>query len=468
MVSVGFIERAEQVLGPKGLEREPAAIERHLVDFWGQIRGSSGLVLRPGSTEEVAAIVRLAGEFGVGLVPQSGNTGLVGGGIPDQSGEQVVVSLERMTAFREIDPAGDYLTVEAGCILAEIHAAAESIDRIFPLSLGSQGSCRIGGNISTNAGGVNVLRYGMTRHLVMGLEVVLGDGSVWNGLRGLKKDNTGYDLKQLFIGAEGTLGIITAAVLRLFPKPIETQTLWLAIERPDVAIELFCLFQKRFGELITSFELLAGFGVDAAVKWLPGIRPPVECSSDWHLLIEIEWSLESGLREKVEAIVEEVFERGLAMDGTMAQNTAQREMMWQIREGQSAATSNIGHIIRSDVSVRVHDIPKLIAAAEKHYSGTAPEVILLPFGHVGDGNLHLNFIVPEGEAVAAELRPRLLSDLAGLIFALDGSFSAEHGIGRLKRGELVKAKSAVEIAMMRQIKAAFDPNEILNPGAILE
>ena len=462
-----FVEKVEAVLGPRGVLRDAVEIERHLVDFWGQAKGSSSLVLKPASTEEVAAVVRLAGAHRVPLVPQSGNTGLVAGGIPDGSGEQVVLSLERMSRIRAIDPAGDYLTAEAGCVLADIHAAAEGIDRLFPLSLGSQGSCRIGGNISTNAGGVNVLRYGMTRQLVMGLEVVLGDGSIWNGLKGLKKDNTGYDLKQLFIGGEGTLGVITAAVLRLFPRPKETQTLWLAIERPEVAIELLSLFQASFGELITSFELLTGFGVDAAARFLPGVRHPIDSRSDWHLLVEVEWSLDDGLLERVEAVVEEIFDRALATDGTIAQSSEQRAMMWRIREGQSEATRNLGHIIRSDISVKVNDLPGLIADAERHFGRVHPELELIPFGHVGDGNLHFNFLAPEEPEVIARLKPEVLADLADLVFAREGSFSAEHGIGRAKCRELLARKSAVEIGMMRQLKAAFDPHGILNPGAIL-
>ncbi|MCB2053889.1 MAG: FAD-binding oxidoreductase [Geminicoccaceae bacterium] len=468
MVPESFVEEVQAVLGAQGIVQEPAERERFLVDFWKQNRGESDLILRPALSEEVAAVVRAAGRHDVPLVPQSGNTGLVCGGIPDRSGRQVVVSLERMTRIREVDPAGDYLTVEAGCVLEDIQNEAEAIDRLFPLSLGAQGSCRIGGNISTNAGGVNVLRYGMTRQLVMGLEVVLPDGRIWDGLRALKKDNTGYDLKQLFIGAEGTLGIVTAAVLRLFPRPRETQTLWLAIERPAVAVELLNLFQTHFGELITSFELLTGFGVEAACTHLPGVRAPIESRSDWHLLIEIEWSLASGLAAQVERVVEEIFERGLALDGTIAQSGEQRNMMWRIREGQSEATRHMGYIIRSDVSVRVSDLPRLIERAERHFAGRAPGVTLIPFGHVGDGNLHFNFIAPEDPAEVARLKPLVLGDLADLIFSMGGSFSAEHGIGRSKRNELLARKSDVEVDLMRRLKAVLDPDGILNPGAVLE
>ena len=262
-------------------------------------------------------------------------------------------------------------------------------------------------------------------------------------------------------------GIITAAVLRLFPRPRETQTLWLAIEHPAVAIELLRLFQSRFGELITSFELLTGFGVDAAVKFLPGVRHPIESRSDWHVLVEVEWSLEGGLLERVESIVEEIFERGLATDGTIAQSGEQRAMMWRIREGQSEATRNLGHIIRSDISVKVNDLPGLIADAERLFGERRPEIELIPFGHVGDGNLHFNFLAPDDPELVARLEPELSGDLADLVFARGGSFSAEHGIGRAKCRELLARKSEVEIGMMRQLKATFDPHGILNPGAIL-
>ena len=266
-----FAERCAAIVGAGAIIRDSSGITPYVTDFWGYYKGRTSLVLRPGSTEEVAAIVQLAAAEGVPIVPQSGNTGLVGGGIPDQSGRQILLSLQRMSRIRHVDPAGDHIVAEAGCVLADIQKAAEDIDRLFP-SLGAEGSCRIGGNLSTNAGGLNVLRYGMTRQLVLGLEVVLPDGCVWNGLRALRKDNTGYDLKQLFIGAEGTLGVITAAVLRLVPRPNERVTLWLGIESPEIAIELFSMFQAELGELISSFELLTSFGVEAAAEHLPGVR----------------------------------------------------------------------------------------------------------------------------------------------------------------------------------------------------
>lgn len=460
-----FAARCRELLGPAGVIDEPQAMEPYVVDFWGQYRGRAALVLRPADTQQVAAIVREAAAQRVPLVPQGGNTGLVRGGIPDDSGRQVVLSLARLNRIREIDPAGEHLIAEAGCVLADIQAAAAERGRLFPLSLGAQGSCRIGGNISTNAGGVTVLRYGMTRDLVLGLEVVLPDGRIWNGLRALRKDNTGYDLKQLFIGAEGTLGIVTAAVLRLFPLPREQVTVWLAITSPAAAVGLFGSARNRFGELISSFELLSGFGVEAAVRYLPGVRRPVTAPAHWHLLLEIGWSLRHGLRDFVEAWLAEVAHEGCVIDGNIADSEVQRANMWRIREGQSEATRHHGAIVRSDVAVATGRLPELIDAVMAETRARWPDVEPIPFGHVGDGNLHFNFIVPADRF--AELRQPLLEALVARVAALGGSFSAEHGIGRLKRDELRRYRPRIEIELMRTLKDALDPAGIMNPGTLL-
>jgi FAD/FMN-containing dehydrogenase len=371
-----------------------------------------------------------------------------------------------MTAIREIDPAGDFLVCEAGCVLEDVQNAADEVGRLFPLSLGAQGSCRIGGNISTNAGGVNVLRYGMMRDLVLGLEVVLPDGRIWNGLRSLKKDNTGYDLKQLFIGGEGTLGIVTAASLKLVARPAEKVTLWLGVASPAVAVELYTLFRTRLGELISSFELIAGLGVDAAVEHLPGVRAPIEGSHDWHLLIELAWSFDEGLLERAEAVIEEAFEREMIADGTIAQSGDQAANMWRIREGQSEATRNIGNIVRSDVSVRTSDIPDLVDAVDRFVRSEAGDVRILPFGHVGDGNLHFNFLLPFDND-SPERHKLLLNRLYDELDRRGGSISAEHGIGRMKQAAMMSRKSEVELDLMRRLKAAIDPDNIMNPGVIL-
>ncbi len=455
------------ILGDAGVMTAAADIERFTVDFWRQNRGDTPLVLRPGTTDEVAAVVGAAARLGVGLVPQSGNTGLVAGGIPDASNTLAVVSLERLNRLRRVDPSGGCIVAEAGCILADVQRAAEAAGWLFPLSLGAEGSCRIGGNLSTNAGGVNVLRYGMARQLVLGLEVVLADGRVWNGLKALPKDNTGYDLKQLFIGAEGSLGIITAAVLKLFRQPRERRTIWLGIESPTAALELLQLFQAHLGELISSFELIAGFGVEAADRHLAGGKRPLAEPHDWHLLIEVAWSLSAGLDGPIEPALEAAFAAGLVRDGTIAQNEAQRQAMWRIREGQSEAASQLGYVLRSDISVAVADLPAFLAKVEAHFAAIAPEVPIFPFGHVGDGNLHVNFLLPRDEARIAALRPRLAAELAALVASFGGSFSAEHGIGRLKRPELMHYKQPLELELMRRLKQCLDPNNVMNPGVIV-
>lgn len=463
-----FKHHASKIVGSNGIVDEKGELEPYLVDFWHQNRGEGSLVVRPASTEQVSKIIQLAADQRMAIVPQGGNTGLVRGGIPDQTGNQVILSLARMNKIRHIDQRGDHLIAEAGCVLSEIQTAASDVDRLFPLSLGSEGSCRIGGNISTNAGGVNVLRYGMARQLVLGLEVVLGDGRIWNGLRALRKDNTGYDLKQLFIGAEGSLGVITAATLALSPKPREIQTVWLGIDSPEIAIELFRQTQSFFGDTISSFELITGVGVDAAAKFLPGVRAPLTDHHAWHLLIEVAWSFDEGLSERLEALLTEFFEHELIADGTIAQNEEQRATFWRIREGQSEATRNLGYVIRSDISVQPGDIPNLIAEAEEHFGAMNEEVILVPFGHIGDGNLHFNFLVPDEPHRIEEIRRRLLGDLVNMVASRAGSFSAEHGIGRMKTKELRQWREPVEIEMMARLKTALDPLNILNPGVIIE
>lgn len=464
-VPSSFIERCAAILGPAGILLDPRAIEPYATDFWRQYRGRAAAVLRPASTAEVAAVVGEAARCRVPLVPQAGNTGLVRGGLPDESGRQVVLSLERMTRIRELDPRGEHIVVEAGCVLETVQREAAAIGRLFPLALGAQGSCRIGGNLGTNAGGVNVLRYGMMRDLVLGLEVVLADGRIWDGLRTLKKDNTGYDLKQLFIGSEGTLGVITAAALELHPAPKDRQTLWLAVDGPRVALDVFELFREKAGEVIASFELLTGFGVEAACRHLPGVRRPLPEPHPWHLLIELSWSFEDGLAEKLERVMEEALAMGLVRDGTRAESEAQRANMWRIREGQSEATRHMGYIVRTDVTVPIGRIPELVERMAAWVAASVPEVTLIPFGHVGDGNLHFNFVTPPDRV--DELRPQLLERLYDEVTALAGSISAEHGIGRIKREALWRRRSALDRELMARIKRALDPEGILNPGVIL-
>ena len=462
-----FLARCAKTIGAERVLRAEADRAPYEVDFWRHIDGVAAAVLRPRTIEEVAALVQLAAEHSAALVPQGGNTGLVGGGIPDHSGRQVILSLAGLDRIRAVDERGEWLVAEAGCTLAAVQAAAEAAGRLFPLSLGSEGTCRIGGNLSTNAGGVSVIRYGMARDLVLGLEVVLPDGRVWSGLRTLRKDNTGYDLKQLFLGAEGSLGIITAASLRLFARPRERVTLFAGIASPAVAVTLLANAKDRFAELISSFELMAGGCVDAAAKHLEGVRNPLETRAPWYLLIELAWSLPDGLAAAAEAWLAEAFEAELIQDATIAASETQRRMLWRMREELSPAMRVEGQIIRNDISVPVGRIPELIERGGPLIASLAPGGRLLPFGHVGDGNLHFNIMLPQDVPDLLALRERVHHAVCDLVQELGGSISAEHGIGRLKAEELAVRKAPLEIELMRRIKDALDPACTLNPGAVL-
>lgn len=458
-----FAEACRAAIGEKYVLDAPEDTAAYRSDFWRQHHGRSPYVVRPASTEEVAKVVGLAAKFKVQLVVQGGNTGLVNGSIPDSSGRQVVLSLNRLNAVRAIDTTGDYIVVEAGCILADVQKAAAGGGRMFPLSLGAEGSCRIGGNLATNAGGNNVLRYGSARDQVLGLEVVLADGSIWNGLQTLRKDNTGYDLKQLFVGSEGTLGVITAAALRLVASPRERVTLWLTVAGAEDAITLFARFRSRFGDLISSFELIHTNGVGLAARHLSGTRRPVDdTESPWHVLVELAWTFEHGLQARAEEMLGELFETGLCKDGGMAASEQQRLNMWRVREGQSEAAREVGTVVRSDVSVAIPQIPVLLARIEKFVRQLDASIVFMPFGHVGDGNLHVNFVVPADGADV--LGPKLLDSLFNAVTQLGGSISAEHGVGRTKRTRIAKMKAGASLQLMKLIKNALDPNRVLNAG----
>ncbi|MGH6943488.1 MAG: FAD-binding oxidoreductase [Geminicoccaceae bacterium] len=465
----GFLEEIDRRVGSRGWTSDPERVAAHVREPWGAAQGRSALLLRPKSTEQVAALLELCHREHVPVVPQGGNTGLVGAGVPDLSGRMVILSLGRLNRVRGVDPLNDTITVEAGCVLEAIQTAAAEANRLFPLSLGAQGSCQIGGNLSSNAGGVNVLRYGMARSLVLGLEVVLADGQIWNGLRALRKDNTGYDLKQLFIGAEGTLGVITAAVLRLLPRPRERQTAWLGVPSPAAAVELFALMRARLGEIISSFELMAGPAVELVLRYLPGARQPLERAAPWYVLTEVAWSLDEGLAARLEQILEEAVQRRLVQDGAVAASEAQRRAIWALRENPTEAMARAGAVLRHDIAVPVSRVPDLISLGADEFEAMLPGVRIMPFGHVGDGNIHYNLLQPESmqpedfRARQGEIQRRVFD----IVDRLGGSISAEHGIGRLKREELARRKSAVELALMRQLKQALDPRGILNPGAIL-
>ena len=462
-----FIAACRAAIGSANVLTEATDKSRFEHDFWNQYRGRAAAVVRPCTAIEVAQIVTLATTNGVTLVPQAGNTGLVNGGIPDQSGRQIVLSVERLNRIRTVDPAGDYLIAEAGCILDSVQTTAAQANRLFPLAMGSSGSCRIGGNIATNAGGLNVLRHGMTRDLVLGLEVVLPNGQILDLLKSLRKDNTGYDLKQLFIGSEGTLGIITAAALRLVAMPRERVTLWLAVNTPADAVALFKTFRDEFGELISAFELICSDGVEIALSGLQGARRPVAAAYPWHVLVEVAWTFESGLRPRVEAVLEDLISRGLCADGAIAESEAQWANMWRLREGQSESASKLGYILRGDISVAIARIPELLGWITNWQTGLAARNIrVLPFGHVGDGNLHVNFLLAREHD--EDLHNELLNALHDEVDRLAGSVSAEHGVGRAKLRAVAQRKPSAASDLARLLKQTLDPQNIFNPGIVLE
>lgn len=469
ILSTDFLNAVDHITGPRGWRADNDEIRLHSQESWGIGRGRTPLVLKPASTEEVSALLELCQQHHVSIVPQGGNTGLVWAGIPDESGRLIVLSLSRLNRIRDVDPIGDTMTVEAGVVLERVQEAADQHDRLFPLALGAQGTCQIGGNLSSNAGGVNVLRYGMARDLVLGLEVVLADGQVWHGLKALRKDNTGYDLKQLFVGAEGTLGVITAAVLRLFPKPRETRTAWLALPSPAKAVEFFTFCRQRLGDTISSYELMADIVVQRVIDYLPDGRQPLRSTTPWHVLIEVAWSLEDGLGERLEQVLAEAMHQELVTDGMVAASEAQRKALWLIRENPTDAFAQAGVVLRHDVSVPIAEVPALIERGQVMFEKPIPGIRFVAFGHIGDGNIHFNFLQPaamDGETFRA-LKDDVQTKVFDLVESLGGSISAEHGIGRLKRDDLAARKPALDLDLMRRLKKGLDPHNILNPGAIL-
>ena len=447
-------------------DKEPYCRERR--DLY---HGRCPAVLRPGSTDEVAAILKLAAAERQPIVPQGGNTGLVGGQVPDESGREIVLSLERMNRIRSIDTDGETMTVEAGIVLETVHEAAAGEGLMFPLTLGAKGSCRIGGNISTNAGGTNVLAYGNTRELVLGLEVVLADGRVWNGLRRLKKDNTGYDLKQLFIGGEGTLGTITAAVLKLFPQPRGQAVAFAGLESPQHALQLLHAMRGAAGNALTGFEIMPRLGMDFVLRHLPGARDPLAEPHPWYVLAEVSSSRsEADAAALLEAGFAAAFDDGTVTDAVVAASLAQVNAFWAMRHDLSHVQKHEGGSIKHDVSVPVANTPELIERACAAVIQAMPGCRPLPFGHLGDGNIHINVSQPpDMDKQAFIARWDEISALVhAIVVELGGSISAEHGIGVLKRELLKTVKEPVELEMMRRIKQAFDPDNILSPGRILD
>ena len=464
-----LLSKLAEVVGPEQVLTGADAMSVHLGDWRGRFRGDALCVLRPASTAEVSAVVRACAQAGVPMVPQGGNTSLCGAATPGPEADAVVVSMGRLRRVRAIDPANNTMTAEAGCVLQALHEAAAQAGRLFPLSLAAQGSCQIGGNLSTNAGGVQVLRYGNTRELTLGLEVVLPSGEIWDGLRGLRKDNTGYDLKQLFIGAEGTLGIITAAVLKLFPLPRATATAWLAIASPALAVSLLAALQDRFGALLTACELLSDVALGLVRKHMHGAQPAL-AESPWHLLVELSGGDDDqSRRQALEAFLAEALESGTISDAVLAQSGEQARRLWALRENIGEAQKIEGLSVKHDVSVPISRIPEFIERAGQALALAFPDIRIVAFGHIGDGNLHYNQSKPlageNGVFIAAQ--PAVNRIVHDLVHELGGSISAEHGIGQLKRDELRRYKSAVEIEMMRSIKRTLDPQGLMNPGKVL-
>lgn len=469
-VSPEVIQRLKAAAGPGGYLDQPDDVAPYCKSWRGNWIGRSPLLLRPKTTEEMAAIVRICAETGTPIVPQGGNTGLTYGGQPGHGNNEVIVSTMRMKAIRGIDTENDSITVEAGVVLQEIQRAAAEANRLFPLSLGAEGTCQIGGNISTNAGGIQVLRYGNTRNLVLGLEVVLPDGRIWNGLRSLRKDNTGYDLKHLFIGGEGTLGIITAAVLKLFPKPTDSQSAWIGVESPEQSVALLALMRERLGESVTSFELISRPTVDLLLEGVPGHADPLAAVYPWYVLTEVSGQGAPGtLAEPVAAAIEAALETGLASDAVLATSGEQAKRLWKMREDMPFGVQAAGGAIPHDVSVPLSRISEFIRRADAAMRAAYPTVRFCCFGHVGDGNLHYNPVRPKDWTYEqfAKDREAVNKIVHDIVVDLGGSISAEHGIGVVRLDENLRYKSAVEIDLMNAVKRALDPTNIMNPGKVV-
>lgn len=469
-VTADTLRRFREIVGPGYAITDPQAMAPFMREWRDRYVGAAAMVLRPGSTEQVARIMALAHETKTPVVPQGGNTGLVGGQIPFEGGHEVLLNLSRLNRIREVDPVNNVMVAEAGVILEEAQQTADRADRLFPMSLGAEGSCQIGGNIATNAGGTAVLTYGNMRELVLGLEVVLPDGQIWDGLRRLRKDNTGYDLKQLYIGSEGTLGIITAAVLRLFPKPREKSTAFAGVGSLEKAVRFFTLASEICGHALTTFELIPRIGLEFVVRHGDGIRDPLAEPHPWYVLMEVT----SGHRgaevdDMAHSVLEEAFSAHLIEDAAPAASLAQGADYWRIRHLLSEVQKHEGGSIKHDVSVPTAKIPQFIERANDLMSIMIPGARPVPFGHLGDGNIHYNVSQPpemdsnvflaQWDAVSAAVHE--------IVIDLDGSISAEHGVGRMKRALLPHVKSEVELDLMRRVKQALDPDNICNPGKVI-
>jgi FAD/FMN-containing dehydrogenase len=470
MPSAETLDALVRIVGEDHAIRDADAMAPYLSEWRDRYVGKAALMLKPADTQEVAAILTRAHATRTAIVPQGGNTGLVGGQIPFETGHEVVVSLSRLNRVRNIDLSGDTMTVEAGLVLAHAQQVAATAGRLFPLSLASEGSCQIGGVLATNAGGTNVLAYGSARDLSLGLEVVLADGAVWDGLKTLRKDNSGYDLKDLFIGSEGTLGIITAAVLRLFPKPAETATALAGLGTIEQALAFFSRLYERAGPALTACEIMPRIGLDFVLRHVEGTRDPLPSPQEWYVLFELASPRPGdGMRQLAETLLGEGLEAKEIDDAVLASSLAQAQSLWRLRETMSEVQKHEGGSIKHDVGVPVARIPELIARANQLVELMIPGARPVPFGHLGDGNIHYNVSQPPpmDRAIFLSYWDALNAAVHEIVLDLGGSISAEHGIGRMKRELLTHAKTPLELDLMRRIKAALDPNGILNPGKVL-
>jgi FAD/FMN-containing dehydrogenase len=464
-----LLNKLHALVGPAGLLTDAESQAPYLTDWLGKWKGATPVVVRPANTAETAAVVRLCSETRTPIVTQGGNTGMSGGATPDASGAQVVLSTTRLNRVRAIDPINNTLTVDAGVILANAHDAARSVDRFFPLSLGAQGSCTVGGNVATNAGGIAVLRYGNMRDLVLGLEVVLPDGRVWNGLRGLRKDNTGYDLRGLFVGSEGTLGVITGVVLKLFAQPRRYATAWVGAESLEQLVTLLGRVRTRCGEQLTAFEMMTAPSLALVMAHVTDTRAPLAQVAPFNALIELSDAGDASLSELLEATLADAMGDGLIVDGMLSASEAQTQALWKLREGISQAQVRAGKAIKHDIALPISSLAAFVAQAEQEVLASSPGAHIVNFGHLGDGNLHYNVMMP------LDIDPATLSarthQLNGVVHQLvtnfGGSISAEHGVGQLRRDELRIYKSPVEMELMLRIKQAMDPNHLMNPGKLL-
>ena len=467
----GLIAQLQAVVGQTGLVTDPQAQASYTTDWLGKWHGQVRVVVRPANTREAAAVMRVCHSLRTPVVTQGGNTGMSGGATPDSSGAQVIVSTNRMNLIRSVDPVNNTMTVDAGVILAHAQQAALDVHRYFPLSLGAEGSCTVGGNLATNAGGIAVLRYGNMRDLVLGLEVVLPDGRIWDGLRGLRKDNTGYDLRGLFVGSEGTLGIITGAVLKLFAQPAARATAWVGAASLQQLVTLLTQLRACCGERLTAFEMMSAPALALVLEHVLETRAPLLEAHAFNALIELSDTDGTGLHALLENALAQALTGGVISDATLPASQAQSAALWKLREGISQAQVRAGKVIKHDIALPISSLADFVTKADQAVNATAEKhnVVIVNFGHLGDGNLHYNVLLLAGVSAEAIKETTVLFNRAvhDLVTAFNGSISAEHGVGQLRRDELKHYKSPVELEMMMCIKRAFDPNQIMNPGKLL-